>query len=60
MTDHSHTARRDTGEGSISLTSVVAICTGVIIGAGIFAAFTRCASFISVVRNSLRLRSAKI
>ena len=60
MTDHSHKARQDTGEGSISLTSAVAMGTGVMIGAGILAAFTRSASSISVVRNSLRLRSAKI
>ncbi|MBF9055026.1 APC family permease [Rhodobacterales bacterium HKCCA1288] len=37
MTDHSHKATRDSGEGSISLTSAVAMGTGVMIGAGIFA-----------------------
>jgi amino acid transporter len=37
MTDHSHKATQDTGEGSISLTSAVAMGTGVMIGAGIFA-----------------------
>ena len=37
MTDHSHKATHDSGEGSISLTSAVAMGTGVMIGAGIFA-----------------------
>ena len=55
-----HSQEFKSNESSINLPSAVVVGTGVIVDAGVFAAFTRSTSFISVVLNFLILRSAKI